>query len=486
MVDYERLVHTVWQVAFQARYAAKQHAQRLLLYAFAIVVGGATLTLVVGGAVLVMGGPDGVEFCIGLWVIVWVLKKWFDERARNAVADVRVAALTQLAERAFDQQHPPVKVHTEQLGTGELGARRIPVLTMIDPAQPFPGFGTVQGEMLFVCRPKLDTDQVASVALKPQIYAEVITNVQQHPEVDVCEGEIVIVDGATLSMQSPWLGADNAPRLWLPREHLSQVHDLDARASVRVFHACQLMIARHATMATLFFRVFPAGNGIAFHIVVTTLGPPRFGLESLIARVLKHQVERQERSLWGKLHALLMPRARTPAERHDVAQLRPADAANRKARAFQGGLDVGAVIKLAPGGKYLSNPRRAHARLVARIAAESAVWPGRLIAQQRTLRESHSHNMTPDFFGQSEALALIRTVYDQVTRGVLESFDRSGYDISDYRDRDGRFTIHADQIGQIVLGEQVNIAQGDAKAKSTKRGVESTGNTAAAQRKASK
>jgi hypothetical protein len=458
MVDYERLVNIVWQVALEASAVAKRTWGN---WKFALYLTGFSL----GGLSIALYGLNGFGYCVALGLILRVIKGRFDRSARRVVADVRATALNQLAQQRFEQREPAmaVKVWAEQLGTGELGSGPVPVLTLIDPAQPFPGFGDVQGETLFVCRPKSDGDPVASADLAPRIYAQIVASVRRQPEVEFRDGEVIVVDGATLSMQSPWLGADRAPRLWLPREELSRVHDLDPRASVRVFHACQLVSLRHATTATVFVRVFPAGNAIAFHIAVTTLGPPKFGLESLVARVLKHQVEREDRRWFARWRALL-PRARTPDERHDIAHLQPADAANRESLPFEGELDIDEVVKLDPGMTAWRDPRGAHERLVARIAAESALWPGRLIARRRTLREGRSHDMTPDFFGRPEALALIRTVYNQVTRAVLEAFDHAGYDISDYRDRDGRFTIHADQIGQLVLGEQVNISQGNKSA----------------------
>jgi len=213
--------------------------------------------------------------------------------------------------------------------------------------------------------------------------------------------------------------------------------------------------------------VFPAANAVAFQIAVATLGPTMFGLRDIVARVLKYRVDRVRLPWFAQTPPWLANTLRstlTLAERDDLASLRRANAANQAVPTFQGKFDLHDLVELDPRAEVMRDPYGASEQLAARIASESSAWPGRLILQPENLREHRSHWMTTDFFGHQEALALVRTIYDQVTRAVLETFDQSGYDISDYRDRDGRFTIHADQIGQLVVGEQVNMSQGDKSA----------------------
>jgi len=64
---------------------------------------------------------------------------------------------------------------------------------------------------------------------------------------------------------------------------------------------------------------------------------------------------------------------------------------------------------------------------------------------------------TSDFFGNTESRALLRTLFDRITRQALSTMKELQYDISDYQDDNGRFTINADKIEQLVMGEKVYV-----------------------------
>ncbi|HEX3765514.1 MAG TPA: hypothetical protein VHW23_42755 [Kofleriaceae bacterium] len=260
----------------------------------------------------------------------------------------------------------------------------------------------------------------------------------------------------TAQVGSGALGLDQ--RLWLPREALSEVHQLDPRAAARVFHASQILISCHATLTTFFVRVFPAGRSITFHVAVATLGPPMTGIATIANRMVKHHIEVLRRTKDRTVET--PPPARTAAQLDEMAELNTVDFANHAQPSFQAALDLGEIVKLDPVEEIGRDPAGPCEYASARISSESAMWPGRITTRD-ALREAGSYDLTPSFFGRPEALSLIRTVYDQATRAALETADDAGYDISDYRDRDGRFTIHADQIGQVVVGDHVTMTNGD-------------------------
>ena len=91
---------------------------------------------------------------------------------------------------------------------------------------------------------------------------------------------------------------------------------------------------------------------------------------------------------------------------------------------------------------------------VERISKNSEFWPG-IYTTLLNLREWHSVTFTTDFFGGAESRALLKTLYDRICRSALNRMKELGFDISDYRDESGRYSIQADSIEQLVVGEQV-------------------------------
>ena len=88
----------------------------------------------------------------------------------------------------------------------------------------------------------------------------------------------------------------------------------------------------------------------------------------------------------------------------------------------------------------------------------TTTWPGRLTPLENW-RESYSLTFTNDFFGSTEALASIKTLYQQISRTILVTFDSMGFDITDYRDREGKYSINAEKIDRLIIGEEIKILQ---------------------------
>ena len=67
-------------------------------------------------------------------------------------------------------------------------------------------------------------------------------------------------------------------------------------------------------------------------------------------------------------------------------------------------------------------------------------------------------------------MASVRNLYDQVSRAVLDTLDTLGFDITDYRDSEGKYSINADKIDQLVVGEKIHIEKAqDGKDGQTKK-----------------
>ncbi len=50
-------------------------------------------------------------------------------------------------------------------------------------------------------------------------------------------------------------------------------------------------------------------------------------------------------------------------------------------------------------------------------------------------------------------------MYVQLSKVILNGLESLGYDISEYKTEEGRYTINAEKIDQIVMGERVNMTE---------------------------
>jgi hypothetical protein len=95
-----------------------------------------------------------------------------------------------------------------------------------------------------------------------------------------------------------------------------------------------------------------------------------------------------------------------------------------------------------------------------KLMAQTALWPGgRHGISAVNWREEHSYTLPADFFSRPETLAAVHTMYDQIVRAILSTLEKAGFDISDYRNKDGQFLIKADSIDHLIVGEKINITE---------------------------
>ena len=92
---------------------------------------------------------------------------------------------------------------------------------------------------------------------------------------------------------------------------------------------------------------------------------------------------------------------------------------------------------------------------------EGVTWAGQYY-YPLNWRERNSLTFTADFFGRPEAIGAVKTVYDQISRSILDSFEEFGFDVADYKDKDGNYSINADKIEHLIIGERIKIG-GDKK-----------------------
>jgi hypothetical protein len=266
-------------------------------------------------------------------------------------------------------------------------------------------------------------------------------------------GEVVVVHGDSLLIDSVWLDRDKAPILWINKNELANARTVDPKASVRFYFATQILFPQYMTAATFFVRLFWAGNSASCQIAVTTLGPPAVDPNYFRERLLKHAREVKESD--GKVAPIT--NGLNEDESEAIGSLMWVRSLSQQTRLFRSHyLDLDRIKKLeissektAKSKEYESEHRK--------IVEASAVWPGLYCKWYPNWRENNSYTFTTDFFGRSEAVASVRTLYDQISRSMLDTLDTLGFDISDYRDKDGKYSINAEKIEQLVVGETIQI-----------------------------
>jgi hypothetical protein len=459
LFDYQMLATMVWHVATQIRAVARDKHGTWWRWNGGIIL----MPLIMGIALALTAGAPleiGLLFVAAAVPFVFVARTCIQWGLKRQIADIRADALERLIRDPLAVSVCMPEVPEGLIGNGELGTERVPVVTVMQDSHPFSGYGRLQAESLFVCRPKDSPPGRCSMAeLEQRVEKRILDKVREVGLPETTFGTVAVLHGESLGMDSPWLDESKAPRLWLERDRLSEIHEIDARASVRVYFTTQIVFPQHMTAATFFVRLFPTGNGAAFQIAVATIGPPTAGLEYLTMRLLKHQ---SESNIEGSADTALP--THEPMEREGLAYLDFVEHVSEHVSPFQGPPDsrwfedIDVDKELYRGAAY--------ARRFDKVVARSVMWPGHYLGRFANFREANSLTFPVDFFGRPEAIASVRTVYDQLARAILDTLDENGFDISDYRDSEGRYAIHAEKIDQLIVGERIHM---DASKKKSER-----------------
>jgi hypothetical protein len=381
------------------------------------------------------------------------------------VATIRIQSMKKLL--ADDWSHTAftgyvgAKIEEElskrEIGDGTLGGEKIPVLVITHDDHPFPGYGHLQAESQFVCRPKDKGPKSRNESMDDKfktIQDCIMSAVTNFPTAEMSCGEVLVLHGNTLAIDSAWLNDEKAPRLWLDKKVLDKCTSIDERVSVRRYFAVQLIFKDYGTVATFFVRPFMAGNSLCSQVALTTIGPHNRGSDFFQKRFLKYQEEEKKGFL---------PR---PQVRGNTQKNKDLSESTRLIKAVKEYAEVGAIFqstlinyatikKLDP---LELEADKEYQKEFKELVGKSTSWLGWLI-DPLNWREGYSMTFTDDFFGKTEGRAAVSTLYDQICRSMLDTIDSLGYDISNYRDSEGNYSIHAERIEQLVVGEQIHVAE---------------------------
>lgn len=465
-VDYNALVNAVWKTALDVKSAVSEYSKIRKIWAILVVIA------IVSGAFLFSVAPIHIGAVYIVLFIAYFFVRKQRAAAKKAAAKIRSEAVTRLLLEPNIKTDPVV--YASSVGDGALGGENIPILISIYPSRPFPGYGKLLFENQFICRPKMNADDDSSAATYEQTIKTIQDKLTHHFSSgwsDVCFGDVVVVSGTNLQSDSAWLDKNKAPHLWLPRSALTHLSAIDPRASSRQFFAIQIPLYEAGTIATFFTRLFMAGNSIAYDVSLLTLGPPMVSMESLHTSLKKQKnsafKEGFLRSLAEGIRWFADSWGRGPSHQEAIEHLDLISNAGAFKKGFQEEIVLGDIRWLDP---ELETERGAeHIEKSKQISSKSQIWPLRYHPSFSEWRESNSFALPTGSFIRPEALAAVKTAYDQVVRIALESLDNCGYDISDYRDKDGRFTIKAEQIEQLIVGENIKIKTSDKSPKSSEK-----------------
>lgn len=463
LLDYKLLLKIIWQVVDEIKSSAKEIYSGVTQKSLFIGIGVAI------GAFILLGimGSDAIS--AGIIGLIAGGITYFVNRGNarfkiliKKVAEIRAKAITQLIAGNWEsnlkkdtEEEIDELLKSKEIGDGALGNPKIPVLVITKNEHPFPGYGRLQAENLFLCRPKEKTDlsEPFDQTLE-KIQDNIFDAVSKFPLKEVAHGHVVAIHGNTIPIDSPWLNEDKSPLLWTDRQNLENLSSLDVRVSLRRYFAVQALFPEYGTIATFFIRPFMAGNSISCHISVTTIGPLAIEADYFQKKLLKHQQEEKDREQKPKTNTKAKPTSTTPSR--SMQQIQYIKLAGQVGGDFQSSsINYEEIKKLNLKEKH---DDETYTKEFREMVEKATTWPGSLIPTENW-REDNSLTFTNDFFGRTEALASVRTLYDQISRAVVDTFDALGFDISEYRDAEGKYTINAEKIENLVMGERIQMTQ---------------------------
>ncbi len=470
-IDHELLQHELWRVISKIQNAIKPWNKKKKI--FNII--NLCLALIVGFVFVVWVGDFAPGIVVGfvLFVCGRYLIAMGNTKCIENIADIRAQELEKILSSNVDtyqvsdsNSHSDIiRERMRYIGNGDLDGEKIPVITIIEDGDPFPGYGRLQLENTFVCRPKDDNNgsQKKGSAIAEEVFSEVKKNIFFSDSVKVSCGKVATVYGDSINIDSRWLDKNKTPILWVDK---NQVDDFllskDSEES-RLYYAISLVFPEYNAMATLFFRVFLAGNSASCHMSLSTIGPPVFDKQLIRKMILKYKISKEKKSSSseednfskskkdksGLLSSIKIMKALTMADDDFIDE----------------SIELSSILDLKIENEGISDKKdkAEFDKEFNDIVGKSAIWPGNIGLRNSSVRDANSYSFVTGFYDKPELLAAVRTMYDQVSRAILDSFDKQGFNITEYRDKEGNYSINAEKIDNLVIGEKIHIKKEDAK-----------------------
>lgn len=182
-------------------------------------------------------------------------------------------------------------------------------------------------------------------------------------------------------------------------------------------------------------------------MAVTTIGPINFDINTFHSQWMKYRINLKQEQRKNNHHLQGISKVDAlPQQIQNVAEF-------QAKRNLQEIMSLN-YFKMAKEANELYSNNEYN-----RTLKDSVVWPGIYFAK-RTMRERYSLTVTDDFFGKTEAVATIKSLYSQLGKIIIDSFAELEFDVSQYKDEKGNYTINASKIDQLFLvGDQIQFNQ---------------------------
>lgn len=399
---------------------------------------------------------------IAAWFAFYLASDPFPKRA----AKIKAARAVQIIDRAENSENSGFDLSKTELavaGTGTLSPANTQVFFSDAVDRRFPGLGWTNVEELFVCPTKtLTTDPPADSNAMAQIVCNAVKSLSSDVRAGtISSGWAVVVDSRTVGKDSSWLDGAHRPLLEVdnpPNSELLQNDRRDPLVSARTFFGTQVLLPEHLTLVTIFVRPFMASTSAAFEMVVMTLGPPISDEKQVRTVVRNHNGESNEKNV-DKSNEVRSKALGSQNMGHAPKLKAVSELLQRIEDPFLVKSDYSILDTLKWFDVEGHKQERAEAE---KLNEATDIWIGRFLAEPNW-REANSLVMTSDFFGRTECRAVIRALYDQVARRVLEALDQHGFDISRYKDSTGQWNISVEKIDQMVVGEKISVQEANEK-----------------------
>ncbi len=401
---------------------------------------------------------------LGNFIVAGIMEKTANEQIADYKARLLENLLNNTWEKENDLDVPAPLLNSFNLSLSEIVSNEeIKVLTTFGDQQPFPGFGMLQLDNKFICPPK-DLKNITQNE-EEDLFKVVIDKLQ---DLLGCSGisnigfeKVVAINSETIYNESPWLNEEKIPFLKVPT-YKNKISLQDKNASVRIYYVVEVLLPRYDSAACFFIRPFKAENSVGCHIALTTLGPPQNDRFYLEEKLRKYNKEKDKPGLTSDdiIHKdsasynlnIIWKNSRAQEKFHETISFS----------------DLADIDDLREKPSFVNLDKKKTQEII-----ENEVrWPGRYRYMTYNVREINSLTLGGDFFGHPEVISTIDTIYDQISRTVLESIEEQGFDISKYKDKDGKLFINADRIDKLIVGEVIKIS--DKEKKQSKNDVEKT------------
>ncbi|HTE22939.1 hypothetical protein [Flavitalea sp.] len=378
----------------------------------------------------------------------------YNQKINKQIAAKKAEVLEKLLCNTFEEKQDfPFPDQLKSLlalsGQGQATKETFPVLVAFKEDHPFPGFGRLQLENKFFCPPK----NLDNVVPKEEEYLmqTVISKLQNSLQAGGIEnigfGKVIVLNRESLDIDSPWLDANKCPLLEKDIYNLQSVYAVDENASVRLFFMVEVLFPKYDSAACFFIRMFRAGNSAGCQIALTTIGPPKLGKPYIKNRLMKFKM--------GETVDGFTVNNILESDKNEQLLKEIREKFKEK---FHHDITVDQLVGLDPLNEKGENEKSVTSKKEEIISHETS-WPGRYYYYPYNLREEQSLTFGGDFFGYPELVGTISVAYEQISKLVLECIESHGYDISKYKDKEGKYSINAEKIEKLIVGEVIHMKE---------------------------